>query len=485
MKVLITGATGYIGGRLIPRLLIAGHEVRVLVRDSSRVVGRAWSDHVNVHTGDLMQPETLHDLCKGVDAAYYLVHSMGSSNDFSEEDRVAASNFCDVAADVAHVVYLGGLQPEDELSSEHLESRKEVGEILRSRLPVTEFRAGPVIGSGSASFEMVRYLTERLPIMIAPKWVNNLVRPIAVRDVLNYLQFALERGPSAVIEIGANPLTFREMMMQYAEVRGLKRTIIPVPVLTPRLASHWVSLVTPLTHSLAAPLVEGVVSPLAGNTTRAEQLFPDVQPVPYRQAVRRALERVETGKVETRWSVALRGADSYGLESREGMIREIHYATTTASLEAVYQSFASLGGERGWLRWNWLWKIRGIIDQLIGGPGLRRGRRDPTSVFPGETLDFWRVEIARPPEQLRLRAEMKLPGKAWLQWETDSADNGGTRLIQTAIFAPKGLWGFVYWWGSYPFHRFIFKDMIDSIVQIAEQKEQAEAQDSSKQLVGM
>ena len=455
----------------MPRLLDAGYHVRVLVRDPARVQGRSWSGDVEIRTGDLMRVETLLDLCDDIDAAFYLVHSMGGGHDFSEQDRVAAENFCDVAEDLSHVVYLGGLQPDEANSSEHLHSRKEVGEILRSRLPTTEFRAGPVIGSGSASFEMVRYLTERLPVMIAPKWVKNLVQPVAVRDVLSYLLLTLKRKPSGVVEIGAEPLTFREMMMGYAEARGLKRSILPVPVLTPRLASHWVSLVTPITSQLAVPLVEGVIAPLVGDSDRAREIFPEIRPIAYQEAVQLALERVETGTVETRWSSALRNAASYSLEEREGMIREIHRVTTAASPEAVYRSFASIGGERGWLRWNWLWKIRGMMDQLVGGPGLRRGRRHPYHLLPGESLDFWRVEVANSPERLRLRAEMKLPGKAWLQWETATNQDGLTRLVQTAIFAPKGLWGTLYWWGSYPFHLFIFKDMINSIAREAERIE--------------
>ena len=472
MKVLVTGATGYIGGRLIPRLLAAGHEVRILVRDPDRVVRRSWGDDVEIRSGNLLDSSTLEGLAEGCDAAYYLVHSMGAEGNFEERDRKAAENFCRATPDLSHVIYLGGLQPEGERdASQHLQSRREVGEILALHLPVTEFRAGPIIGSGSASFEMVRYLTERLPVMITPRWVNNLVQPIAIRDILSYLTRAIDVGPIGIVEVGSEPLTFKQMMLQYAEERELRRLIIPIPVLTPWLAAHWVGLVTPIPNRLAVPLVEGVVDSLLADTTKAEKFFPDIQPVSYKKGLQLTLTKVEEGQVETRWSDSLGGAETFELEEKEGLIREVHTICVDAPPAVVFQEFSRAGGENGWFRWNWLWGLRGAIDAIVGGPGLRRGRRDPSHLLPGDALDFWRVEEVIPDQLLRLRAEMKVPGKAWLQWETREDPSGTTELKQMAIFAPKGLWGMLYWWMSYPFHLFIFRDMIRVIAQLAEQYE--------------
>ena len=297
MKVLVTGATGYIGGRLVPRLLERSHSVRVLVREPGGIETRPWAERVEVAAGDLLDPESLRLALDGIDTAYYLVHSMGSGKDFEERDRTAAANFVAAAraAGISKVIYLGGLLPAGADVSDHLRSRAEVGEILRQGLPATEFRAGPIIGSGSASFEMVRHLTERLPAMIAPKWVLNEVQPIGVRDILSYLVLALEREPLGVIDVGSDRMTFRQMMLGYAEVRGLRRLIVPVPVLTPHLAGLWVGLVTPIPNTLAVPIIKGMVRPVIADTARARQLFPEVEPVPYREAIELALGRATAG----------------------------------------------------------------------------------------------------------------------------------------------------------------------------------------------
>jgi uncharacterized protein YbjT (DUF2867 family) len=421
---------------------------------------------VELVEGDLTRPETLGAALEGIDAAYYLVHSMYAGEDYAQRDRIAAQNFVEAGVGLKQVVYLGGILPETDPRverSRHLESRSEVGRILGEGLPTTEFRAGPVIGNGSASFEMVRYLTERLPAMIAPRWILNDVRPIGIDDILDYLIAALGREDAlGVFDVGADPLTFGEMMQEYARVRGLPRLILPVPVLAPRLAALWVGLVTPIPNSLAVPLVKGVVQPVVGDTSRAEACFPEVRPISYRDAVQRAVHRTETGNVATRWSLS--GGDSRGvrLEDREGMVREVRTRLVDAPPEAVYRAFASLGGERGWRVWSWLWEVRGVLDQLVGGPGLRRGRRDPVDLYPGEALDFWRVEEVRPGRNLRLRAEMKVPGKAWLQFEA-VPEEGKTRLIQTAFFVPVGFLGWLYWYGIYPLHSVIFSDMVDAI----------------------
>ena len=462
MKVLVTGATGYIGGRLIPDLLERGYLVRVLVRDHSRIEGRAWVDKVQVAVGDLLEPDTLKGVFSGIDAAYYLVHSMYGGKGYRERDRRAAYNFVQKAKNLKHVIYLGGLFPEAEKTSDHLKSRQEVGRILRENLRTTEFRAGPIIGSGSASFEMVRYLTERLPVMIAPRWINHGVEPIAVTDVLNYLTDALDIKPAGIIDIGADRQTFKNMMYGYARVRGLKRRIITVPVLAPKLAALWVGLVTPISNSLAVPLVEGIIHPVVGDTRKARNLFPHIKPAPYVNAVERALTLSLKGNTETRWSGALGSDTTYSLSEGQGLIRERRSIYIDTPPEAVFDSFTSLGGDKGWLVWERAWRLRGFIDKLSGGPGLRRGRRHPTELLPGETVDFWRVEEVVRPELLRLRAEMKLPGKAWLEWRA-LPEAEGTRLVQNALFAPTGLWGALYWRSVYPLHKLIFDDMIRAI----------------------
>lgn len=471
MHVLVTGATGYVGGRLVPLLLDAGHTVRVLSRDPRRVEDRSWASSVEVAKGDLTRRDTLDEALEGVDAAYYLVHSMCSGEDFAEKDRRAAHTFVEAAGHLERVVYLGGLVPDvddGEVPSDHLASRAEVGEILREGLPTVEIRAGPIIGSGSASFEMVRYLTERLPAMVAPKWILNDVQPVAVADVLRYLSLSLERpGAEGVVEVGADPLSFKRMMEVYAEVRGLSRVIVPVPVLAPKLAALWVGLVTPIPNCLAVPLVEGVVRPVLADRRRAHSLFPEVEPVDYRTAVERAVERTEEGKVVTRWSGAVGGGATYEFEDREGVIREVRTRHSDATPETAFRAFASLGGETGWLVWNRAWALRGLLDQLVGGPGLRRGRRDPTRLQTGEAVDFWRVEEVRPPELLRLRAEMKVPGRAWLQWEARPEEDG-TRIVQTAFFVPIGLPGVLYWYVLYPLHGLIFSDLVDAVARRAD-----------------
>ncbi len=467
MKVLVTGATGYVGGRIIPKLLDSGHQVRVLVRDPKRIVGRPWADRVEIAHGDVENTATLPAAVRDIDVAYYLIHLMASGRGFVARDRNAAYNFVTAAQGVGRVIYLGGLLPDSEDISPHLASRAEVGEILREGLPTVEFRAGPVIGSGSASFEMVRYLTERLPAMIAPRWILNQVQPIAVRDVLSYLLAGLERGEEGIYSVGSNPLSFKEMMEGFAEVRGLRRLIVPVPVLAPGLAALWVGLVTPIPNRLAVPLIEGVVHPVVADTSAARRDFPDIEPIQYKDAVRRALESIGSGAVDTRWSGALGSAPAIELTSREGMVREVRRHHTSATPEQVFKVLTSLGGDRGWLFWDWAWSVRGALDRLVGGPGLRRGRRDPNVVLPGDAVDFWRVEAVEEPRLLRLRAEMKVPGKAWLQWEIE-ADERGTWVVQTALFAPVGLTGTLYWNLLYAIHAVIFSGMVHRIAAEAE-----------------
>jgi uncharacterized protein YbjT (DUF2867 family) len=467
MRVLVTGATGYIGGRLVPRLLDAGHDVRVMVRDPARVAGRPWASSVDVVRGDVEDPASLRAALDGVDAAYYLIHLMDAGGDFAERDRRAAENFVAAGPHLRHVIYLGGLLPDAKNVSKHLASRAEVGEILRAGLPTTEFRAGPVVGSGSASFEMVRYLTERLPAMIAPRWILNDVQPIGVRDILGYLTLALEREPAGVYNVGTHPLTFKGMMREFASVRGLRRLIVPVPVLAPRLAALWVGLVTPIPNRLAVPLVEGVVHPVVADTTRAQADFPEIKPISYRESVERALQQTTENGVATRWSSALGSAPAFELTQKEGMIRETRSCRASADPATTFAAFSSLGGDTGWLFWSWAWSVRGALDRLAGGPGLRRGRRHPSDLEPGDAVDFWRVERVEPPNLLRLRAEMKVPGRAWLQWEV-LPEKGSTQLVQTAIFEPFGLAGHLYWNSLYPVHKIIFSGLVRAIASRAE-----------------
>ena len=472
MRVLVTGATGYIGGRLIPRLLEQGHEVRAMARRSERLEDRPWGERVEVVVADLFDPDSLGRALDGVEAAYYLVHSMAGGKDFIARDRLAAENFVAAAQrsgpTLKHVLYLGGLQHAgDRERSAHLRSRAEVGRVLRESLPTTEFRAGPIIGSGSASFEMVRYLTERLPVMVTPKWVNNLVQPIGIADVLHYLTAAASRRAMGVVDIGADRLSFVDMMQGYAAERGLmRRVIFPTPVLAPELASRWVGLVTPISNRIARPLVKGVVEPILADTTKAQAHFPDIAPMSYRSAVGRALDRIEQNVVETRWSGAAQGghpSTAVELGDEQGLTREVRRIEVDAPQRAVFDAFTSLGGKKGWHVWKWAWGVRGVMDQLVGGPGLRRGRRHPQELLEGESLDFWRVERIERPRLMRLRAEMKVPGRAWLQFEADPIDAHRTTLTQSALFEPKGLLGFLYWWSMYPVHLFIFSDMVKAV----------------------
>ena len=467
MKILVTGATGYIGGRLIPILLEKEHAVRVLARDARRLEGREWFGKVEIVEGDLENREEIARAANGVDAAYFLVHSMNEGGDFVEREKHIAENFARMTADVKKIIYLGGLQPQGENTSEHLSSRAAVGEILRETGNTTEFRAGPIIGSGSASFEMVRYLTERIPVMVVPKWVKNAVQPIAVRNVLQYLIAALDKEPLGVVDIGADVLPFRQMMQGFAEVRGLRRIIVPVPVLTPLLSGLWVGLITPIPNSLAVPLVKGIINPVLADTTEAVENFPEIELIPYKKSVELALRKIVNGDVETRWSDSVGEDENYRLTDKEGLIKEVRTVLTDASPSAVYRSFTGIGGEKGWLAWNWAWKLRGLMDKFVGGPGLSRGRRHPTELKIGEELDFWRVEDLRKNESMLLRAEMKMPGKAWLQFEA-IPQGKQTKLVQTALYAPKGLLGALYWYALFPAHLFLFSEMANNVAKAAE-----------------
>jgi uncharacterized protein YbjT (DUF2867 family) len=468
MRILVTGATGYIGGRLIPKLLARGHHVRVLVRDPERIRGRGWANRVEVCTGDLLQPQTLLRPCAEIDAAFYLVHSMSGGAGFARRDLDAAGNYIAASGDARLTVYLGGLLPAGTRISTHLRSRADVGELLRGALPTTEIRAGPIVGSGSASFELVRYITERHPLLIVPRCARNEVQPIALRDVLAYLLAAVEREPLGVIDVGSERLSFAGMLLEYAAVRGLSRRIIAIPGVTPHAVARWAGMVTPVPPRVACPLLQGMLQPLIADTRRAAVCFPAVRPLGYRRAIGLALLRMEEGRIETRWTGALGHAATRAHLDSEGVMREVRTLHVRAAPECVLDVVTGLGGERGWLVWDQVWWLRGVVDRLLGGPGLRRGRRHPDQLLPGEAVDFWRVERVERARLLRLRAEMKVPGQAWLQWQTlPHAD--GTCLIQTATFYPNGLAGALYWYLLYPIHALMFSRLARAVRCRAEQ----------------
>lgn len=485
LRILVTGASGYIGGRLVPLLIQAGHHVRVLVRDPDRVRDVPWASEVEIVAGNLLDPVSLAAACNGIDAAYYLVHSMGpgaNRNTFSTLERTCASNFARAAEaeGVKRLVYLSGLHPDGELSR-HLESRMVVGDVLlQSRVPTVVLQAGVVIGSGSASFEMIRHLTEVLPAMPAPRWVRNMVQPIAVRDVLHYLLHALDldQGTNRSFDVGGpDSLSYADVMNGYAVEAGLpKRLIIALPVLTPRLAAHWVNLVTPIPHSLAGPLVESLQHDCVMREHDIEALVPAPEGglTDYRRAVQLALDKMRHGEVVTSWqNASVVGAPSDPLPSDpdwagDRVYTDVRSRKATASAEQLWRVIEGIGGERGWYSFPLAWTIRGWMDKCVGGVGLRRGRRDPDTLQVGEALDFWRVEGLEHGRILRLRAEMKVPGKAWLELSVEAAADGyGSWYLQRAIFFPRGLFGRLYWYAVFPFHGIIFNDMANRMVRAA------------------
>lgn len=480
--VLVTGATGYVGGRLIPLLLAAGHHVRVLARDPARLEGRPWLSQVEVVRGDVLQPDTLPAALAGVEAAYYLVHSMGNSHDFHQRDLIAAGNFGAAArqAGVRRIIYLGGLGDEQADLSPHLRSRHATGDALRAACAapdgspavcaVTELRAAVIVGSGSLSFEMIRYLTERVPVMICPRWVFTRIQPIAIVDVLSYLVAALDAPQSTgrIVEIGgADVLTYGAMMTGYAQARGLRRWLLPVPVLTPRLSSYWVHWVTPVPATIARPLIQGLRNEVIVRDDSARRLFPHIQPLGYATALQMALSQLDAAQVQTSWKDALvssqEEAPPAAFTVQEGIFIDQRQKTLVVAPETLFRVFSGIGGERGWYYANWTWTLRGWLDRLLGGVGMRRGRRHPDDLRVGDALDCWRVEAIDAPRMVRLRSEMKLPGRAWLQIEAQPLSAGRTRLVQTAFFAPKGLSGVLYWYFFFPLHSIVFGGMLHAI----------------------
>jgi uncharacterized protein YbjT (DUF2867 family) len=477
--ILVTGATGYIGGRLVPRLLEAGQSVRCFVRDAGRLRDFSWFDRVDLVEGDAMDASSLVKAMQGITVAYYLIHGMQGGRADAERDLRAASNFASAAemAGIQRIIYFGELvKPTDNLSP-YLRSRHETGHVLRlGRVPVTEFRAGMVVGSGSALFEMVRYTSERQPVFLCPKWFFTLAQPIAIRNVLDYLVAALTTPQSVgkLIEIGGpTRLTYAQMLLDYSHERGLKRLLIRSPFYAPRLSAYWVHMLTPVHWRVLLPLIEGLHSESVVRNDLARHLFPEIQPLDFQTAVHLALGRVSNDDVETSWSDAL--VVSQGdkrpvtLTTTEGMMLERRRIVLDLPPAPVFCAYTGLGGERGWLYLNWTWQVRGWIDKLVGGVGLRRGRRHPDDIRVGEALDFWRVEAVEQDRLIRLRAEMRVPGKAWLEFQSIPQPDGMTLLTQTAYFAPRGLAGFLYWYLLYPIHGFIFSGLIHKIAERAQE----------------
>ncbi|GAA2497609.1 SDR family oxidoreductase [Streptomyces gobitricini] len=488
---LVTGATGYIGGRLVPELLDAGHRVRCLARSPGKLRDHPWADRVEVVQGDVTDEESLRAAMRDVDVAYYLVHALGSGRGFEETDRMAARAFARSARDsgVRRIVYLGGLTPAGVPASElspHLRSRAEVGAILLdSGVPTTVLRAAVVLGSGSASFEMLRYLTERLPVMITPSWVRTRIQPIAVRDVLRYLVGSAGMPPEVnrVFDIGGpDVLTYRGLMRRYAVVAGLRRRLIlPVPVLTPNLSSLWVGLVTPVPPALARPLAESLRYEVVCREHDIADHVPDPpgHPIGCDEALALALRRVREAQVTTRWSSAsVSGAPSDPLPTDPdwaggSLYTDRRERAVDASPDALWRVIEGIGGENGWYSFPVAWAVRGWLDRLAGGVGLRRGRRDAHRLRVGDSLDFWRVEEIQRGRLLRLRAEMRLPGLAWLEMYAEEDGEGRSRYRQRALFHPRGLLGHAYWWGVSPFHATVFGGMARNITRAAEDEERA------------
>jgi uncharacterized protein YbjT (DUF2867 family) len=485
VRHLITGSTGYIGGRLAPRLLDRGDAVRCLVRDPGKLRDVPWAPDAEVVRGDVLDEDSVRKACEDVDVVYFLVHSL-VERDFAAIDRRAARKVAEAARDagVRRIVYLGGLHPDGPLSP-HLESRREVGEILlASGVPTAVLQAAVVLGSGSASFEMLRYLTERLPVMVTPRWVGSRIQPIAVRDVLRYLIAAadLPADVNRTFDIGGTEvLTYHQMMTRYAKVAELPpRRVLQLPYLTPRLSSHWVNLVTPVPKAIAVPLIDSLVHEVVCREQDILEYVPDPPEgrIGYDRAVALALARINNGDVETRWSDAAGpAADPLPTDPRwsgGSVFLDERERDCDADPDALWEVVTGIGGERGWYSFPLAWSVRGWMDRLVGGAGLRRGRRDPNHLHTGDALDWWRVERIddeNGERLLRLRAEMKVPGRAWLELSVGP----GAHYRQRAVFLPRGLAGHLYWWAVAPFHGIVFGGMVRNITRTAERRSAARA----------
>jgi uncharacterized protein YbjT (DUF2867 family) len=470
---LLTGATGYVGGRLLLALESQGYRVRCVARNPKWLASRV-SNHTEVVQGDVLDAESLQRAMVGITTAFYLVHALTAAKGFEREEFEGAQRFADAARDarVRRIIYLGGLGSGEDLSP-HLKTRLRVGEILRnSGVQVIEFRAGMIIGSGSISFEILRALVGRLPVMTTPRWTETLTQPIAIEDVLSYLMDAivLESSNHEVFEIGGpDRITYKNLLREYAQLKGLKRWIVPVPVLSPRISSLWLGLVTPVYARVGRKLIEGLRNETTANTERALSVF-SVQPMSTRQAMQRALMNEEHEIAQTRWSDAY-SAGSKAKDNRNtrfgSRIVDSRHIVVACGPSQAFVPIRRIGGNIGWYYLNWAWKIRGWVDLLAGGVGMRRGRRDPEQLLPGDALDFWRVEAIENDSLLRLKAEMKIPGRAWLQFEVKLIDDTRSAIYSTAIYDPVGLMGLTYWYLLYPVHVMIFRGMLRKLAEAA------------------
>ncbi len=472
-NVLIAGATGYIGRRLTRHLLASDtFAIRLLVRNRLKVQVSV-TDRVTIHEGSTFDRTFLTEALSGVDTAFYLIHSMGSKEDFQYLDRQSAENFRDacIAAGVRRIVYLGGLGVK-ESASKHLLSRIETGEILSAKpdqIQTIWLRAGGIIGSGSASFEIIRNLTQKLPIMITPRWVRTRTQPISIEDVLSYLveSALMDQAGNLVVDIGTEPLSFQQMMQQTAEVMHLRRILLPVPVLSPRLSSYWLILFTPIPYRLASSLVEGLKSETLLQNDHARRFYPMIEPQSFKDSVRDAIRELEQHQVVSRWcdSSGEKACDVKDFDDPAGAIlRDIRIVAfkNNEQPEAVFKSACTLGGQTGWFRYNFLWRLRGLMDKLIGGYGLNRGRRQGEELRIGDAVDFWKVADIKEGKRLLLYAQMKLPGKAWLEFDIQPG-----QLVQTAHFIPRGLLGRLYWYAVLPLHHFVFSDLARTVVRFS------------------
>ena len=467
--VLVTGATGYIGGCLVPRLLEKGYRVRALVRDPGRLSGRSWFSQIGVVQGDIISPDHLHQAMQGVFTAYYLIHNMTSGPGYFEKEVDSARKFASAAraAGVQHIIYLGGLaDPQDDIGL-HLRSRIQTGVALRNEgVPLTEFRASLIIGPGSISFEMIRYLTEQLPILFGPAWINNRTQPIAVQNVLDYLLAALENPDShgKIYEIGGRDiLTYAGTISVYARLRGLKRRVITLPGMPVDLMARFVGLLTPISARIAGPLLGGMCSDSVVRNESANRDFPQIHSLDYETSVSMALEHLSPGCLETGWE---NGASSFKIK-HAGFFIEGQRIRLAIQPGAAYHVITGLGGRAGWLYLNALWKLRGYFDRLVGGPGLR-GRKTGHDLVIGDVVDFYRVEALENDRLMRLKAELKAPGQGWMEWRVEPHPEAGVSVTQIAYFAPKGLSGFLYWYVLLPVHRLVFTGLIKAIARNAQ-----------------